>query len=218
MKQILKKALLFACGSAAIVLSARADTINISTGVDSSGNLLASGALQTLYTVSGAANQAVVEPYSQKPGSWVSNQPDAQWITGSSNLSPLSSTGIFSYSLNVFANDPNGVDITGRFTSDNPGQLVVNGTVLYDSPGWPSHDDGTYSSWYNFGTIHLNYGENNITWNVSNLGGPQGLIVEASATGNDFSVGVPDGGATAALLGSALVGFALLRRRMVARL
>jgi len=213
MNSVFKPALILACGLTSVIVPARAYTIDISTGVDASGNLLASGAVQSLYTVSGAATQAVVEPYGQKPGSWVANQTDAQWITGSNNGSPLSSVGIFSYSLNVDANDPNGVNITGRFTSDNPGQLVVNGTVLYSSPGWPSSDDGTYSSWYNFGTIHLNYGENTITWNVSNLGGPQGLIVEASATGNDFSVGVPDGGLTALMLGLGVTALGVYRRK-----
>jgi hypothetical protein len=119
--------------------------------------------------------------------------------------------------LNIFANDPNGVAITGRFTSDNPGQLVVNGTAIYSSPGWANNtDDSTYSTWYNFGTIQLNYGENNITWNVSNLGGPQGLIVEASAVGNNFTVGagVPDGGLTAVMVGLGFTTLAGLRRKL----
>ena len=184
--------------SLAFAISAPA--ITISTGVDAFGNLLAPNALETLYTAGGIATSASVG--TGNPGAWVPNTAMAQWIVpNTQNL------GISTYTMAVIGAG----SISGRFTSDNPGALFVNGTLITSNPGWAnSTDQGTYRSWYNFSAPLPNAGANTIEWRVNNLGGPAGLIVEGTATLS----AVPDGSTSIALLGMAFTGLGMLRRKL----
>lgn len=211
----------------AIAQSANANTINIGTGLDGSGNPLAQGQLQTLYTVSGpqaypytsvpsggTVNAAVAYYYG---GPWVPNTTAGQWI---SPVAPADQTsyedqavGYYNYSLTI---DGTGT-ISGQFSSDNPGALFVNGALTSaQGPGWGTLNDlSSYEYWVPF-TVSVS-GPTTIDFEVLNLpggfsGNPTGLIVTGSATGN---VNIPDGGLTVALLGGALAGLQALRRKLL---
>jgi len=106
--------------------------------------------------------------------------------------------------------------ISGMFSSDNPGALLVDGTLVAQSPGWSLYPVGTdtydWSVWTKFFSASLTPGvANTITFEVYNLAGgapgnPTGLIVEGTA--------VPDGSLTAMLLGMGLVGLGAIRRKL----
>ena len=182
----------------------QANTIQIGTGLDANGNLLSPGAAEQNYTLTGVGANPIVYYYGT---AWVANQATGKWISPSASGSATTAVGISAYTRTISVGASGGV-LDGYFSTDNPGQLSVNGSqYVISNAGWPSSDQGTYRSWTHFNTLLLP-GLNTVQFQVSNLGGPTGLIVYGTATG------VPDGGLTAMLLGGALLGLGAVRRKV----
>ena len=196
---------------ALITYSAQADTIQIGTGLDSSGNLLSTGSDELNYTAAyqGSGETAIAQV---EAGTWAANvttPPRGQWITpiDPSTGDPSQQVGLFTYTRTI---DGAG-SITGEFASDNGGELLVNGQVIVSTPGWASiTTTGDYQLFTSFSAV-LNDPVNTITFEVYNPTwpsfNPTGLIVAGTAT-------VPDGGMTAMLLGLGVTGLAIFRRKL----
>jgi len=188
-------------------LATQAQTIQIGTGLDGSGNLLSTGSFEQNYSEGGNALYAVV---GYEAGSWVANVANGQWITPSDALGNLTDP---QYSTTTYTRTVDGIGtMTGAFASDNPGELLVNGVEVVSTPGWPTTDDSDYSYWTYFNDISLGQSVNTIEFDVYNSYGPTGLIVAGTATVNADNA--PDGGLTAMLLGMGLVGMGVIRRKL----
>jgi hypothetical protein len=154
---------------AGLGVATQAAMIQIGTGLDGSGNLLALGAAEQNYTVSGNASAANVR--TSLPSNWLGNVSNGQWISP-----PNDPTGLTFYTRTLGPGT-----ITGQFSSDNPGELLVNGVVVAQTSGWPGTDTSTYQSWWSF-NANLTQAVNTIKFEVNNLGGPAGLIVAGTFT------------------------------------
>lgn len=144
-------------------------TIQIGTGLDALGNLRGNGASEINYAVSGLSSSATV---GYLASSWVANQTSGQWIVPNNQ-----GGGITKYIRNISGTGT----ISGRFSSDNPGELLVNGHVVAAGLGWPGSDQSDYTRWISF-TYVLDQAVNTIEFDVNNLGGPSGLIVVGTFT------------------------------------
>lgn len=167
-----------ACAMFLVAAGAQA-ALQIGTGLDASGNLLPGGedskAFEQNYAVGGNASAASVY---YAAGSWVSDVATGQWIDPSdANGNPTAPYGITTYTRTIYGAGT----ISGEFSSDNPGELLVNNVVVVQNAGWPNVDDGTYRSFTSFSAT-LSPGPNTIEFEVNNLGGPAGLIVAGTFT------------------------------------
>ena len=169
MKKLLTIGLLVAGFGAASQAS-----IEIGTGLDGSGNLLPWGSFEQNYAVSGNAGGAVVYTIGYP---WVPNSPNGQWI------SPADAAGrpAQPYGDTYYTRWLGAGTITGMFSSDNPGELLVNGVPIVANAGFPSTDLGTYGGWTTF-SAQLTQSANSVVFDVVNLGGPAGLIVDGTFT------------------------------------
>lgn len=197
----------------AVALTVRANTIQIGTGLDSTGNLLGSGSSEQNYTVAGVDTSAIAYVETQYPGAWVGNLANGQWISpvNPETGQPSQQIGLFSYTRTIYGIG----SMSGEFSSDNGGALYVNGTLVAQTAGWPDTITGDYQFFTQFNNIVLNQSVNTIEFVVYNalytpdteIPNPTGLIVAGTAT-------VPDGGMTVILLGGALAGMQALRRKL----
>ncbi len=181
-------------------VAAQAQTIQLGTGLDASGNLLSSGSFEQNYTIGGNASAAIVDYVT---GSWIANQPKGQWITPANAQGAVTDPqdGITTYTRTI---DGTGT-INVEFASDNPGELLINGTAVAQGLGWPTTDDSDYSRFISY-SGSLDQAVNTIEFEVYNSFGPTGLIVDGTATINNANT-VPDGGFTLTMLGAALTGW-----------
>ena len=207
------KNLIFTAVALSSTLGAFASPFTLDTGVDASGNQLASYAAEQRYTVSGNASVATVFPPGVWPlqgGTWVNDVPGGgQWITPSNGQA----YGITTYSISFYSAASQSVPL--RYTGDNPARLLLNGTVLDTEAGFPVPtnsnnwvDYGTWGYWTPY-TLSLSANtQYTVSFDVYNGGGPAGLIVDSG------TLLVPDGGSTVVILGAGLSGLALLRRKL----
>jgi hypothetical protein len=185
-------------------IAAQAQTIQLGTGLDGSGSLLSSGSFEQNYTIGGNASAAIVDYVT---GAWIANQPNGQWITPSDAKGAVTDP---QYGITTYTRTINGTgSINVEFSSDNPGELLINGTAVAQGLGWPTTDDSDYTRFISY-SGSLNQAVNTIEFEVYNSYGPTGLIVDGTATLN----GVPDGGFTLTMLGAALSGLAFFRRKL----
>jgi hypothetical protein len=189
---------------ASVGLAARANVIQIGTGLDGSGNLIGAGASEGNYAVTYNGNP-IGAIAGQDAGSppYINNQPNGQWIEPANHA--VDPSGLFTYT-ETFFNGSSG-SVNGVFASDNAGKVLVDGVIVTQTSDWEYNDNGAYALPHTFGGT-LVPGLNTIEFEVYNISGPTGLIAYGTATG------VPDGGMTAGLLGGALIGLQMLRRRM----
>jgi hypothetical protein len=151
--------------------------IQIGTGLDGSGALLPQNALEQNYSISG--NAAYAAAIYAAPGSWVANGPTGQWIDPStSGGSPTDPNGFTYFTRTITGTG----SINLQFATDNAGALVINGVVVAQTQGWATQTDtADYETWVSYSGT-LNPGVNTIEFEVNNLGGPAGLIVEGTFT------------------------------------
>lgn len=121
----MKKVQLFIllCLSSPLAISAPITTL-FSTGLDSSGTVLAAGATDSHYQVVGSGNAEVLTnstPY-------FANDANSQWIWENSNGQPSNVTRTFSTTFDLTGFDPNTATIKGLWGTDNQGlDILING-------------------------------------------------------------------------------------------
>jgi len=206
-----------ACVAIAIAAATPSTAANIAlsnTGVNNSGQVLASGASDTHYSlyyydggtnlpspqVATSANGYPIAP----SGPWLGDNSTSAWIgpVGDSALDGDYGWYVYHTTFNVTA-APSSASITGRFSADDFAYLALN-----DSFSWYAND------FYNFYDFSLNsgfvQGENTLDFWVYNYGGPTGLRVEM--TGSQ----APEPASWALMLGGfGAIGGALRSRRKV---
>ena len=221
--------LIKASAYAAVVLglalgSARADTVvNLSTGLDASGNLQTTGgALDAHWFTSGANNPLnapnayVVAPGSGDwPSNWVSNGPTSSWIAANPNDSTGNGTVTYWTTFNV-ANPAQASILNAAWTMDDSGTISINGHDLaslgnvYEGSLWsvaiPSSDL----------VAGLNTLQITSTWADNNFEGArfQGLLCSGSASCGSVNVPGPVAGAglPALIMGIGLLGYRARRK------
>ena len=199
----------------ALAATAFADSVTIfSTGVNGSGALLASGAVDPHYVlISGPFTPTAIVNY--ETGFWVPNSATSQWITPQATASQASSsTGTYDYqtTFSLVGLDLGTVVISGAFASDNLSTISLNG-----SPTGIIENVCQLSCFTPF-TINSGFvsGLNTLDFLVTNDGVATGLRVDLSGTADPTSSTVPEPG-TLWLLATgllALCGAVIRRRRM----
>ncbi len=186
------------------------------TGVDGSGQPLATGAVDTHFTVTGggytAAPTYAVNDAENYLGYWMAPSSTSKWIT------PLVSNGAggsvaatqFTYTTQFDLTGwlPASGWLKGSVAADNSiSSVLINGQDI----GFTSSGYSGYSSFSNF-TINNGFvaGLNTLSIVVSNQGGPSGLRAEFLT---DFTAAPVPEPTSAGLLLLGLVGVGLVRRR-----
>ncbi|QEH36665.1 hypothetical protein OJF2_52500 [Aquisphaera giovannonii] len=112
-----------------------------STGVADDGSALANGAIDPHYTLtstpggSGYGPTAYVADDTKYPlsgGPWVGNLSDARWIgpvADQTTISGVTGSGYYVYktTFDLTGFDPSTAHISGQWSSDNPGEIYLNG-------------------------------------------------------------------------------------------
>lgn len=198
---------------AMLSFTAQASVGLFNTGVDDANNILATGVVDSHYTVVAGtpAPTYAVNDAENFVGYWLAPSTTSKWIT------PLVSSGYGAYAAAAGAYayqttfDLTGIDlstasISGKATADNSiTDILINGV----STGF------TWNSYSSFGSFSIGSGFisglNTLTFNVDNSGGPTGLRVEMNGM---FTTAVPEPEVFGLMLsGLGLVGWAARRRK-----
>jgi hypothetical protein len=188
-----------------------ADLFN--TGVDASGTPMSSGVDPHYMVVSGPGGAATALVGNLTPGYWIGNDTLSQWTYSSaSDYDP----GYFDFqtTFSLGLGSSSTASISGQFATDNS---LVNAFLNGKSLGISQLSDFYFTEWHPFsigsGSGFID-GLNTLDFVIFNDQGPSGLRVEM--TGDTGTQSVPDTASTVAMLGSAFLGLAALRRRFVA--
>ena len=199
---ILKSLLLCIC----LTPQAWGDAITIyATGVDDSGIQLAGGGNDPHYTTDSTGEAAVVLSSSNYWSQWPSSSSGGKWINFADSWYTYGSNIAFSTTFDLTGMDPLTAVLSGSWTCDNGGTILLNGASTGITLGYAD-----YSSLFGF-TISSGFkeGVNTLTFVVSSMDSADGLLVsQISGTASP----VPEPG-TLALLGAAGLGLAVFARR-----
>ncbi|ACV34198.1 PEP-CTERM sorting domain-containing protein [Accumulibacter sp.] len=218
-------ALMMAAGSLTALDVAAAVPIPglFSTGTDNVGAVLLAGAADTHYALSksggdgpSVGTSGFVAPDSGFPiGYWVANTATSKWLAPAVNAAATydaTSNGIYTWTLsfNLSGYDPLSASFSGRWATDNSGQIKLNGTLLAVG------SSSGFNTWTNFSSTGGSFatGLNTLDFIVTNLaqsgGNPTGLQVQFLSSS---VTPVPEPESYGMLLaGLGLVGFVTRRR------
>jgi hypothetical protein len=159
------------------------------TGVDSTGAVLAGGAVDPHYTLIQSADNTLPGPNAIVVGTiaagyWLANDTKSKWIAPSTDQvypgpSPCNTAGTYVYrtTFDLTGRDPSALRLAGRWVADNSGTAVrLNGNSLgFTVGGYGTFADFTISSGFAAG-------KNNLDFEILDTGCPNGLRVELTAT------------------------------------
>ncbi|MGC9966576.1 MAG: PEP-CTERM sorting domain-containing protein [Syntrophobacteraceae bacterium] len=190
---------------------AMADTINVSTGLDSSSNNLITtgGTADAHWTINGSAAQVVSPGNADWPGVWVENGPSSAWIAQNANTNH-NGTGSYTCTFDLSGYDLSTVSLSGSWTLDDAGILSINGNIISISP-----DSGQWTFMSSFNVLNSDFttGVNTLTIAITQSdNNMEGVRLEGLVTGTSA---VPEP-CTMLLIGSGLVGLAAFRRKFKA--
>jgi len=177
------------------ILNPNANEVNAPLIQYAAGDLNGQGSVNLIQGGNGAGS-----------GYWVPNLPNGKWISPFDGVDTnpwLSDAQPYDYVFQTIVGGIGSGTVSGLWSSDNAGQIVVNGVVIY------SVTDPLHYEYYTPFTLSVYAGEAvdfvvNNQWNGSvPTGNPAGLLVAT-----------PDGGTTVGLLGGALLGLQILRRKL----
>lgn len=200
-------ALLAAFGAGA---QAAAITTLYSTGVDSTGALLAAGATDSHYSVTPGGGPFAIGS-AGLAGSWVPNTASSQWISAAANTAAGGGPFTYSTTFDLAGFDASTAVIQFDIAADNMATIFLDGVQVatHAFPGWTNISTITLTSGFNAGLNTLSFVIPNNQ--VSANDGPTGLQVRiVTATADALAVPEP---ASAALVALALAGGVLTARR-----
>jgi hypothetical protein len=200
---------LFTCAGYSQNLNLAAQIGLFPTGTDANGNLLPGGVSDPHYTLALESaqppyNQAIVLSFNNYWGDWAQST-TGKWLY-TSDAADDGSRGwyIFRTFIDLTGLDPSSVRISGKWTCDNFGSILLNGMDTGNSLG-----NDTYYNLYDF-SINSGFksGINELAFRVYFPDGYDGLLVsQVSATA------VPEPGSI--LISGIVIGYMLRRRRQV---
>ena len=199
-------------------LAMAASIVVHNTGVDSSDVLVAPGASTAFWLLSskpgGATETIGSNPFRFNCCYWA-DQSNAAWVsTVAGGSSSAGGNYVYDLQINLTGLDPSSAVISGKYGSDNSGQVWLNGNapVLVQGSNF-----GSYPASPNF-TISSGFvpGINTIHVQVTNEGNPTAFFVQFTSATANAAAGVPEPGAMALTFG-ALAGLTFLRRRTARR-
>jgi len=189
------------------------------TGVDSSGNVLPHNTVgdphYTLISVPGGPTQTrIITSAGGFPiGPWLGDNSVSRWIGPNSDDDLDGPVGDYIYrtTFDLTGFNLSTVVINGQYATDNSGFIRLNGNVVGPSSPFVGYDHWTSFS-LNSG---FTSGINTLDFVVNNGGGPTGLRVEMTGTGDVLSaVPAPPAVALFAVGLVGLAGFRAVRRKI----
>jgi hypothetical protein len=192
-----------------------ADSVNLSTGLDSSGNVISSGGVNVAnWTVTTDPTfsptgipQTVFPNNADWFGGWISNSASSDWIARNANVTnngPAPYSFFFTFTLT--SGELSSAAMSGSWTIDDEGTLNLNGTQI------SSLGDGNWGSLTAFsvpaGSSDFQVGLNTLSMTITaDDQFLEGVNLQGSLT---FTASVPEPstmvmGATALMMGAVLV-------------
>jgi len=136
----MKAAKLFISFAAALTLvtSAHATMIDLSTGLDASGNLISSGGVQDAYwtvTLNGITTPAITVSPSVPNwfGGWAPNGPTSDWVAYSTSVNEPPAPYTFTRAFDLTGYNLPALSIQGHWSIDDGGFLIINGNTINSS-------------------------------------------------------------------------------------
>ena len=185
--------------------------INLSTGLDATNTLLASGGLNDAHwTVSGNPAQSVYPNNADWFSGWLANGPASTWIAINANVANNGAAPYtFTRTFDLTGFDISTASLTGAWAIDDAGTVNLNGNLL-DTQG-----SGGWGSLHNISAPAADFvsGVNTLTITMTTDDQfLEAVRLEGSVTASPIAA-TPEPGSAALLSGLLITGAGLLVRR-----